>query len=771
MSHNLIDKKRFRALSWMGVTLFAAAGVSQARLQVFQRDEIIARANKTDRFIVSRPSLAKRGGILDREGRPLAQVEDTRFLTMCFDKTPKSPGFYLELAAATGIPASEFATMSASKAPVDWTKPLGSAQATAVLDVKQKWRADGVGLSPSGRRSYPLGEAASGFLGAMRGKIALSGVELGMNKTLAGLDGRTVGIVDREGNYLPMRLDKQTVRRKDGATLTLTIDSELQQAAAEALKHAVDSNKADHGVAIVMDPKTGNILALANWPSFDPNRAIEPATKGRTPEFNGAYMAALEPGSTFKVLTLAKALDEGVVQANETYYCRGTMAVGKRTIGCDREHGSHGMLDTEGAIARSCNLAAANWAMRVGSGDFATYMEDLGLMDKPGLGLPQESRGLYDYKDYSKSLQLANNGFGQAMNYTPLALCSAFCMLGNEGKRVYPRLISKIDDKEEPIREGKAIVSPETSQTVLHMMRAVIDSDRGTGKALRIPGYAFGGKTGTAQKTNFTTRSMKGGGHVSNFIGFVPAEKPQAVILVMIDNPKAGIFYGGAVAGPVYKTIAQNVIRKLHVARADGRGSDLEVETERISGPRVASEPSVVSDPEPRQLAPKIQISARRITQERPQSKPRTSETPVSRVRPRQDDRPINRDVKPVVKRTTKATLMKAEAPKRTTKAAVRTIRIIEPEPKKRTVTKAVRKADPKLDAERPADLQTRKRSAVKLEGGLSPRIGSTSTRKTTKPSSAKAKGTTTKPEQRRVSRVDKPDQSPVAKKRVNRDQ
>ena len=296
---------------------------------------------------------------------------------------------------------------------------------------------------------------------------------MGKNSTLAGTDGKIVGIVDREGNYLPMRLDKQTVRRKDGATLTLTIDSELQQAAAEAVKQAVDSNRADHGVAIVMDPKTGDILAMANWPSFDPNRAIEPNKKGKTPEFNEAYMAALEPCSTFKVLTLAKALDKGVALADETYYCRGTMTVGKRTIGCDREHGSHGLVTTEGAIARSCNLAAANWAMRVGHDDFVKYMEQLGLMEKPGLGLPQESRGLYNYKDYSPVLQLANNGFGQAMNYTPLALCSAFAMLGNEGKRVFPRLISKVDEKEVPIQEGQQVIASETSHTVLHMMRAM----------------------------------------------------------------------------------------------------------------------------------------------------------------------------------------------------------------------------------------------------------------------------------------------------------
>lgn len=624
MSRNSINSKRLSGLSWLGMSMFAVAGISQARVQLIQRDDILKRATSTDRFLVSRTEFAKRGGILDREGKPLAQDEDTRFLTIQFAKTPKSPAFYMDMAAATGIPATEFAALAESKAPVDWKKPIGSAQASAVQDVKQRWRADGVGLSRSGRRNYPLGEAGAGFIGAMRDKTALSGIELGLNKSLSGMDGKIVGIVDREGNYLPMRLDRQTVRREDGATLTLTIDSEIQQAAAEAVKHAVDANKADQGVAIVMDPKNGDILAMANWPSFDPNKAIEPKKDSRTPEFNGAYMAALEPGSTFKVLTLAKALDAGVVLPDDTYYCKGSIQIRNRVISCDSHHGNraHGLLTAESAIARSCNLAAANWARKVGHDDFVHYMENLGLMEKPGIGLPQESRGLYNYNDYTKDVQLATNGFGQSMNYTPLALCSAFSTLANDGKRVFPRIVEKVDDKAQAPKVGEQVLGPAACHTVLHMMTAVIDSDRGTGKSLRIPGYEIGGKTGTAQKKNYKTGQMKGGGYVSNFVGFVPAEKPQAVILVMIDNPKAGLFYGATVAGPVFKSIAQNVIRRLHVPRADGKTTDSFVEEPASRTPLKAPAPFVPEESEqdstrperPAQTkgrAPKVEVEAK----------------------------------------------------------------------------------------------------------------------------------------------------------------
>lgn len=683
MSRNSIDNKRLSGLTWAGIAMFAGAGLSQARVQVLDRAEIIEKATKTDRFLKSEVELARRGGILDREGRPLAQDADTRFLTVQFSKTPKSPAFYVDLAAATGIPATEFATLAMSaKAPVDWKEPLSSAQAEAVRDVRRRWRADGVGLRGSGGRLYPLGEAASGIIGAMAEKRAFSGVELGFNKTLSGTNGKKVGIVDREGNYLPMRLDQQTMRRTDGATLTLTIDAELQQAAAEAVKQAVDANKADQGVAIVMDPKTGDILAMANWPSFDPNRPIEVKKGSRTPEFNGAYMAALEPGSTFKVLTLAKALDEGVVQPDDTYYCKGSIQIRNRNIGCDREHGAHGLLDPETAIARSCNLAAANWARKVGHDDFVKYMEALGLMEKPGLGLPQESRGLYNYNDYTKDVQLATNGFGQSMNYTPLALCAAFSMLGNDGKRVRPRLIAKIGETEEKVEEGSQVVAPETAHEILHMMRAVFESPRGTAKTLRIPGYSLGGKTGTAQKKNFTTGDMKGGGYVSNFVGFIPAEQPKAVIMVMIDHPKAGMYYGGSVAGPVFKRIAQNVIRKMRIPKST---TEARTDTdERITPPApfVQDEAQEPKKPARKVSAPLVEVRSKAVRTLDPKPKSTPKPKPAAKE-----------PVPPVATRTTRPKNIKKATSLTTEGRSPQVIRVTNP------VKKApVRQASPKVE-------------------------------------------------------------------------
>jgi membrane peptidoglycan carboxypeptidase len=285
--------------------------------------------------------------------------------------------------------------------------------------------------------------------------------------------------------------------------------------------------------------------------------------------------------------------------------------------------------------------------MRVGKDDFNDFTKRIGLFEKPGLGLPRESAGLFTEAKYAQTLQLATNGFGQSMNATPLALCSAFTMLANDGKRVYPRLVAKIGEQEQPVREGAQIIKPETTHQVLHMMRAVLESERGTGKSLRIAGYEIGGKTGTAQKTNLKTGTMKGGGYVSNFIGFVPAEEPEAVILVMVDNPKGGKIYGSTVAGPAFKSIAQSVIRRLRIPPTAAMARDRdEIEAagtsaipvappRKIKAPSISVETRALPDFKPKSSEPKIEEPEVR---KRPRSEPKTAtkvtvEVPVKSVK------------------------------------------------------------------------------------------------------------------------------------------
>lgn len=615
MSRATIVKHRVSFVQgFIGLGFIAAIG-SQAYVQVFGAGKIIAKAEGSDRFIVKRVQMPERGEVVSSDGKLLAMDERSRVLTVNFKHVPKSRGFYMAMASATGISAAEFAQFASTDKTIEWDRPFSSSQLQSISKVKQTWRANGVGLKQSGARRYPLAEASAGLVGFMRGSDPAGGFELMQDRLLRGEPGKQIGMVDRDGQYLPTRVsDAET--KQDGKDITLTINSEIQQRAYVAVKDAVVGNRADQGVAIVMDPHTGDVLAMVSYPSFDPNRPLPARKPGeRSADFTPAYQAALEPGSTFKILTLAKALDEGVVGANEPISCPGHITVSGKLVRCD-DHGgnrAHGTLGPEEAIARSCNVSAASWAMRVGYDRFVPFVQDLGMLRKPNLGLPQEAGGLFSYGEYAKRLQLANLGFGQSINVPPISLASAFCMLANDGKSVTPRLIRKIGNEEQPVDGGKAVVRPETAHTVLKFMRSVIDSDHGTGRDLKIPGYELGGKTGTAQKRNNVTGKMEKGGYVASFVGFVPAEKPDAVILVMVDNPKAGKIYGAAVAGPVFVEVAKATIQARQIQPG--------------SGVRMASRPAVskpVSEPA---LA---KVEAAKQTEVRPEAEGRGPQVQVT---------------------------------------------------------------------------------------------------------------------------------------------
>jgi cell division protein FtsI/penicillin-binding protein 2 len=214
------------------------------------------------------------------------------------------------------------------------------------------------------------------------------------------------------------------------------------------------------------------------------------------------------------------------------------------------------------AIAKSCNVAAATWSRSIGVDGFFDYIRDLGLQSRTGLDLQGEIRSRAAKDIGNPGLQLANLGFGQAMSVTPIALAGAFGAIGNEGKRIPLRLVKSVNGIERPIREGQQVLSKQSCDYTLECMERVMSSI-GTGSSLRIPGYRIGGKTGTAQK--FSKGQNRG--YVSNFVGMIPARDPQAVILVMIDDPKAGKIYGADVAGPVFKDVAKSVITRLNIPR------------------------------------------------------------------------------------------------------------------------------------------------------------------------------------------------------------
>ena len=573
MSPSTRKPKSISVLPTLAVLAFVLAAASQAERQVFSRDRILKEGESSGRFLQVFEDIPRRETIWASDRQPLARQKDGGLLEVSFGRVPKSPGFFAALSSATGVPASEFEFLASSGVKYrTWETALTPEQEVKLQEVKASWRAGGVSLRRGGEREYPLAEAAAGLTGFLIESKGVTGLESSKEHELAGKPGKTVGLVDRNGNFLPLRMDGRTEKRQEGQEVTLTIDSNLQQEAFKEIRRAVELNDATSGVAIILHPKSGDILAMANYPSYDPNSPTEDeGNSGTSVGFNPATMSVWEPGSTFKALTLALALDEGVADFGHSIQCNGSLRVwSNREVRCDAHHGvrAHGSIDPITAIAKSCNVSAATWARHIGYEDMTKYIHDLGLVERANIGLPGEVRGRYHEKEYAKPLQLATFGFGQSLTCTPLGLAGAFGALGNGGMRMKTRLIKKIGTQEFPAQEAKRICTSKSAEQVLDAMVKVIDSDAGTGKTLRIPGYELGGKTGTAQKINPKTGTVEGGGYVSNFVGYLPARSPEVMILVMVDNPKGGKYYGGSVAGPVFQNLAKACVSRLGIPRS-----------------------------------------------------------------------------------------------------------------------------------------------------------------------------------------------------------
>lgn len=570
---------------------FGAAAFSQAKLQTVEREKTLRLAKEAHRYMQTVEERAHRGSILAADGRPLAKDEDAYDLNVDFEACPHSPAFWLDVSNATGISAAELEEASDSGAKRrSWSGAVASSERDRLADVCRDWHADGVSAGWSGRRDYPLSESASSLVGVIRPKglaigpgdrrfaklVARSGrpeggffvrdletgVEAARNRDLLGQSGLVVGLTDRHGEMMASRGSHTLRERADGKDVRLTIVPELQVAATAAVRQQVERTQAKSGVALIMDPKTGGLLAMANWPAPTPYRPDGTENDlGVSGGSNPCYMSVLEPGSMFKILTLAKCMDVAPSYAKSTIVCTGAWKPTPKSkpIHCDK-HEVHGVEDDRMAIAESCNIAAAHWALAIGHDRFMRFLIDAGLKDRSKLGLPGESAALFPRDDGAPVLQTAVVGFGQSINCTPVQLMGAFGAIANGGIRNEPRVIDSVGGVETPRQPARRLFSEAAAKETMAAMEAVF-GPKGTGKTLAIPGYRLAGKTGTAQKIGRDQH-----GHVSNFIGFLPAQNPKVAILVMVNEPQGLNFYGADVAGKAWDEIARAVIRYDHIA-------------------------------------------------------------------------------------------------------------------------------------------------------------------------------------------------------------
>lgn len=579
MKAQRIDRKRHQGLD-RGLLAFGLISAlllcvlyDQLRVHWFGRAQILQSAEQVDRLVATETVEPQRGRIISADGRILACSATEYRVSIQPSSVPMNPAFVSRFASATGIPASEVLDMSARKKGwAQWDVLLTNEQYNELVQVKRDYRVDGIAAVPAGEREYPMGASISGLLGFVKDGRGQAGIEKTQQNVLAGIAGKNVGLTDGEGRFLPWLISKKdSTQAKNGEDIVLTIDSELQRVATQALTQTCESNKAQDGVAIAIDPKTGDILALASWPTFDPNHPekslAESIRNGRTgPGANPAVAMAYEPGSTFKMFTLALANDLGIMGPNSTVVCNGSKAFSNAIIRCSGDHAvkSHGTVDMAKCVEVSCNVTAATWGARIGYERYSELIKKLGILERPNVGLSPETRGLFDPNDWNKTIQMANVGFGQSINVTPIALASAFTVFANEGIQVKPRLIKSIGGVATKEPAKTRIFRAATANMLLHDMQAVIDSPHGTGHALGLPGYELAGKTGTAQHAVGGT--VRSGKYISSFIGFVPAKRPQAVILVMVNSPSMGRFYGAQVAGPAFKEIARYLLGRWRIA-------------------------------------------------------------------------------------------------------------------------------------------------------------------------------------------------------------
>ncbi|GIV01394.1 MAG: penicillin-binding protein [Fimbriimonadales bacterium] len=548
---------------------FLLAGAQHVRLASVLRADRLRIAEANDQLTHRDTIPAQRGTILDHNGSVLARTEEAYHVTITPKLLTDSRAFWVRASEVLGIPADQGIALARSgRGGLDFPEKIDRERRKRLLELCRTFRVDGIGFVPTGERTYPAGPSAATVIGFLKDGVPASGLEKGLNETLRGEDGVQVGFIDRNGSVIPWLRDEGLSREvQHGADVVLTLDRDLQAFASERLAEVCEYHGAWQGVAIVLESHTGNVRALATWPTFDPTDplpALQRAQKGETasPEINPAVSVLLEPGSTFKSFTVALGLESGALTPNSSISCKGSIPVGSHVIHCAL-HGSpgHGAVDPARCIEVSCNVAAATWGMAIGKERWYDFLKRSGLLEKPDVGLPGALSGQFNWNEYDKRIQIATLGFGQSITVTPLQLASLFTAFANDGVAVHPRLIEKVGSSRVQVRPGVPLFRAETARTVLQMMKAVVQGEHGTGRALRIEGVEIAGKSGTAQKRDPKTGRMSNSLYVSSFVGYVSADSPEYTVLVMVDSPKKNGYYGAAVAGPVFRAIAEYLLK------------------------------------------------------------------------------------------------------------------------------------------------------------------------------------------------------------------
>ncbi|MDP9400135.1 MAG: penicillin-binding protein 2 [Actinomycetota bacterium] len=536
------------------LVLLALGGLRAGWLGVVRADDL-ARAAATQQVAeVEVP--ARRGAIEDRTGvqlavsEPAADIAATPYLV----RDPVAAA--RRLSAPLRIPEGALVRLLSKRDTgfVYLTRALPGQRVRAV----ERLRLEGIEIVAATRRTYPRGPLAAQLLGTVgtdgRG---LSGLEYEHDRRLRGRDGERQLVKDGVGKPISVR---DATPAQAGRDLTLSIDAGIQDRV-ESVLAAVGERYAPKGAtAVVMDPRTSEVLAMANWPRVDANDVASAPPYARQ---NRAVGFTYEPGSTFKAFTVAAALEEDRVEPDTAFTLPPTIQVADRVIGESHPRGTETMTTAQ-IVAQSSNVGTIGIGLKLGAARFDQWVRRFGFGHPTGVDLPGEEAGIVPARSSYSGSSMGNLPIGQGESVTPLQLATAYSALANDGVLRAPSVVRAVDGRRLALPPGRRVLSRRTAEQVRAMLVGVVRTG-GTGSEAAIRGYTLAGKTGTANKVDPETGLYSHARYVASFVGFAPARKPQLLVAVLVDEPK-GAIYGGEVAAPAFQAIAQFALPYLGIA-------------------------------------------------------------------------------------------------------------------------------------------------------------------------------------------------------------
>ena len=534
-------------------------------LMIFQHDYYTQKAIELQQR--ERQIKAARGEIVDRNGVVLATNEAVCTISVIHNQITDEEAVIRMLCDELDL-SEEYVRKRVEK--VSSIERIKSNVSKEIGKQILSYNLAGVKVDEDYRRVYPYNELASkvlGFTGSDNQGII--GLESKYEKYLKGQDGVILTFTDARGREVEDLVESR-IEPVSGNTLQISMDYNIQSYCMQAAQKAYLQKEADNVSIIVMNPQNGEILAMANYPEFNPNEPftlIEQYAQYAGTEEETDYLNEMwrnpcvsdtyEPGSTFKIITTTAALEEGTVGINDRYYCPGYVMVGDRKIRCHKTIG-HGSESFEEGIENSCNPVFISVGLELGVERYYHYFEKFGLLDKTHIDLPGEAATIMHKKENIGPVELATISFGQSFQITPIQLATTVSSLINGGNRITPHFgmsitnsqTGEVQELEYEVLSG--VCSEETSETLRYLLEQVVSD--GSGNRAYIEGFEIGGKTATSQ-----TLPRSENKYISSFLGFAPASDPQVLVLVIIHNPK-GIYYGGTIAAPIAKEIFENIV-------------------------------------------------------------------------------------------------------------------------------------------------------------------------------------------------------------------